>query len=161
MLPFDQLFSLVKESCVHGEPLADERMTPKGVRLNAGDLKKVCLNLHQNPAAFFDMLSCISVVDNGAEAGTLEVIYNLYSIPFNHHLALKVAVARDGAEIDSVESIWKTANWHEREAYDMFGITFTGHPDLRRILLPADWEGYPLRKDYKQQDYYGEVKVAY
>lgn len=161
MLPFDQLFLIVKESCTHGDAVADETTTPKAVKVHVLDLKKVCLNLHQNPSAFFDMLSCLTAVDNGPEAGTMEVIYNLYSIPFNHHLTLKVMVNRDNEEIDSVEGIWKTANWHEREAYDLFGIKFKGHPDLRRILLPGDWQGYPLRKDYKHQEYYRGVKVEY
>lgn len=161
MLPFDQLLEVVKQHCTHGEAVADETMSPKGIKIHPLDLKNVCRDLHQNPSVFFDMLSCLTAVDNGPEAGTLEVIYNLYSIPFNHHLALKVVVSRDASEIDTVEDIWKTANWHEREAYDMFGIKFSGHPDLRRILLPADWEGYPLRKDYKQQAYYRDVKVEY
>jgi NADH-quinone oxidoreductase subunit C len=161
MQSFDQLFLIVKESCTHGEPVADNAMTPTGVKIHAEDLKRVCSNLHQHPSLFFDMLSCLSVVDNGPEAGTLELIYNLYSIPFNHHLALKVIVPRDRTEVDSVQDVWKTANWHEREAYDMFGIKFNGHPDLRRILLPADWVGYPLRKDYKQQEYYRGVKLEY
>lgn len=151
----------VKEICTNGEPVADSAITPGGVKIHPGDLKKVCANLHGHQSFLFDMLSCISAVDNGPEAGTLELIYNLYSIPFNHHLALKVMVPRDQAEVDSVQDIWKTANWHEREAYDMFGVKFSGHPDLRRILLPADWVGHPLRKDYKQQEYYRGVKVEY
>ena len=161
MRTFDELFTIVKESCTQGEALADETMTPKGVKISHTDLKVVCQNLHQNPSLFFDMLSCITVVDNGPEDGSLDVIYNLYSIPFDHHLSLKVKIPRDQAEIDSVETIWKTANWHEREGYDMFGIKFSGHSDLRRILMPGDWEGYPLRKDYKQQEYYRGVKVEY
>jgi len=161
MKAFEELILIVKESCTHGDVVADEKITPKGVRVHPADLKKVCFGLRENPSAFFDMLSCISVVDNGPEAGTVELIYNLYSFPFNHHLSLKVMVPRDGAEVDSVESIWKTANWHEREAYDMFGVRFKDHPDLRRILLPADWEGHPLRKDYKQQEYYRGVKLDY
>ncbi len=161
MQPFDQLFLLVKGKCTHGEPTADEAMTPKGIRIDAADLKGVCENLHENPSAFFDMLSCITGVDNGPDMGTIDVVYNLYSIPFNHHLALRVNVPRQKPEIDSVTEIWKTAAWHEREAYDMFGITFRGHPDLRRILLPADWDGHPLRKDYIHQEYYRGVKVEY
>lgn len=161
MQSFDELFLFVKESCTEGEPVADKAMTPKGVKIHQGDLKKVCVYLHGNPSVFFDMLSCISVVDNGPDTGTLELVYNLYSIPFNHHLSLKVMVPRDLAEVDSVQEIWKTANWLEREAYDMFGVKFRGHPDLRRILLPADWVGHPLRKDYKHQEYYRGVKVEY
>jgi NADH-quinone oxidoreductase subunit C len=91
----------------------------------------------------------------------MDVIYNLYSIPFNRHLTLKITVSRDSPQVSSVAGIWRTADWHEREAFDLFGIRFEGHPDLRRILMPADWEGHPLRKDYKHQDYYRDIKVDY
>ena len=107
------------------------------------------------------MLSCVTAIDNGPEAKTMEVVYNLYSVPFNHHLAFKVTLPRENPEVDTVSHIWKTADWHEREAFDMFGIKFTNHPDLRRILMPADWEGHPLRKDYKQQEYYRDIKLDY
>lgn len=159
MQSFEQLFQIVSEHCAHAAAVADPSMTPKGVKIAPGDLKKVCYHLLHHPTAYFDMLSCITVIDNGPEAGTLDVVYNLYSISFNHHLGLKVTVPRNGAEVDTVEDVWKTANWHEREAYDMFGIRFAGHPDLRRILMPADWEGHPLRKDYQQQEYYRGVKI--
>ena len=161
MKSLDELVSIVKGHCSHGVVAVDETMTPKGIRIASGDLKNVCRNLHQDPMVFFDTLSCITIVDNGPEAGSLDVIYNLYSIPFNHHLALKVTLPRDQSELDTVEDIWKTANWHEREGYDMFGVVFKGHSDLRRILMPADWDGHPLRKDYKQQEYYRGVKVDY
>lgn len=160
MRTFDELNSIVQASC-KTPGVVDETMTPGGIRLDASDLRAVCLSLYDHPDAYFDMLSCITVLDTGPEAGTLEIIYNLYSIPFNHHLALKVILPRDRAEADSVQDIWKTANWHEREAWDMYGVQFKGHPDLRRILLPADWEGHPLRKDYKQQEYYRGVKVEF
>ncbi|MBX9850285.1 MAG: NADH-quinone oxidoreductase subunit C [Cytophagaceae bacterium] len=127
-------------------------------------LLSICRELHVNPSLYFDYLSCITGIDNGPEKGTMEVIYHLYSIPFNHHFILKVELQRTIDALPSapsVTSIWKTADWHEREVYDMFGIKFEGHPDLRRILLPADWEGYPLRKDYKQQEYYHGIKVEY
>lgn len=161
MQPFDDLFALVQQNCVDSPPVPDEAMSPKGLRIAASDLKSVCRALHSDPSAFFDLLSCITVIDAGPEAGTMDVVYNLYSIPFNHQLALKVTVPREHAEVESVSDIWKTANWHEREAFDMFGIKFSGHPDLRRILMPADWDGYPLRKDYQQQEYYLGVKVKY
>ena len=156
---FEEILAIVKLSCAHGDAVVDETMVPKGVKIHPSDLKEVCASLHQHPSAFFDMLSCITVIDNGPQVGSLDVVYNLYSIPFNHHIALKTTLPRDQAELDSVQEIWKTANWHEREAFDMFGVAFKGHPDLRRILLPADWEGHPLRKDYQQQEYYRGVKV--
>jgi NADH-quinone oxidoreductase subunit C len=161
MLPFNALFALVKEAATHSDAVADETCTPKAVKIHSLDILSVCRQMNEDPSAFFDMLSCLTAIDNGPEAGTMEVIYNLYSIPFDHHLAVKVVLSRDNPEVDSIQEIWKTANWHEREAYDLFGIKFRGHPDLRRILLPADWEGFPLRKDYKHQEYYRDIKVEY
>jgi NADH-quinone oxidoreductase subunit C len=161
MLSFDQLFNIVKECCTRGEPVADQISSPKIITVNSADLKKVCINLHQNTTTFFDMLSCLTALDNGPQPATMEVIYNLYSIPFNHHLALKVVLPRENPIVDSVTAIWRTADWHEREAFDMFGIKFNGHPDLRRILMPADWEGHPLRKDYKHQETYRDIKIEY
>lgn len=135
--------------------------TPFGVIVKPEALFSVCDQLHKNPVSYFDMLSCITGVDNGPEAGTMEVIYHLYSIPFNHSVAVKVILPRENPEVDSVVSIWKAANWLEREVFDMFGIVFKNHPDLRRILMPADWKGYPLRKDYKHEEYYRGVKIEY
>ena len=107
------------------------------------------------------MLSCVTAIDNGEASGTIDVIYSLYLIPFDDHLSLKVTVARETPEVDTVSDIWKTADWHEREAYDLLGVRFVGHADLRRILLPADWDGFPLRKDYKHQEKYRSIKVSY
>ena len=107
------------------------------------------------------MLSCVTGLDNGPQTNTMEVIYNLYSIPYNLHLMLKVVLPREQLEIDSVASVWRTADWLEREVFDMYGIHFTNHPDLRRILMPADWEGYPLRKDYQNPQYYRDIKIEY
>lgn len=124
-------------------------------------IAEVCKYLHLHTECFFDFLACLTGLDNGPEIGTAEVIYNLYSIPFEYKLTLKVVVDRNEAKVPSVTPIWATANWHEREAYDMIGIQFEGHPDLRRILLPGDWVGYPLRKDYQEQETYHGIKVAY
>ena len=161
MSTFDQILSLVKSSCSHGDCAVDENATPKCIKIDPADMLSVMSNLLNDPNAYFDMLSCVTGVDNGPDANTIDVVYNLYSIPFDHHLMIKVTVPRDKPEVESVSSIWKTANWHEREIYDLFGVHFLNHPDLRRILLPADWEGHPMRKDYKHQDYYRSVKVAY
>ncbi|MEM9297740.1 MAG: NADH-quinone oxidoreductase subunit C [Bacteroidota bacterium] len=138
-----------------------ENCTPKGITISSQHLKAVCELLHENEQFYFDMLSCITGIDNGVESGAMEVIYNLYSIPFERSLTIKVALDRKKPEVASVFDVWRTADWHEREVFDLFGIHFSGHPDLRRILLPADWNGHPLRKDYKHQDYYHGIKVEY
>lgn len=161
MLSFEQLFDFVKPLCTTSEPVADLNATPKAIKIAAEDLLSVCDALHKSESTYFDMLSCVTAIDNGPDAATMEVVYNLYSIPFDHHLALRVTLQREDPNVASVSSIWKTANWHEREAYDMFGIIFNNHPDLRRILMPADWEGFPLRKDYKHQEYYRNIKLDY
>lgn len=157
---FEEILSIVKSACKEAITV-DEQSTPRAIVLQSNDLVAVCRALQQNSATYFDMLSCVTGIDNGVEAGTFEVAYNLYSIPFNLHLMVKVKLPREKAEIDSVTSIWKSANWLEREVFDMYGIHFKNHPDLRRILMPADWEGYPLRKDYKHQEYYRDIKVEY
>lgn len=161
MLPFDELFLIVKQFCSNADPIVDENSFPKAIKISDKDLVHVCENLHRHDKSYFDMLSCLTALDNGPEANTMELIYNLYSIPYGHHLTLKVILQRELPEVNSVSHIWKTANWHEREAFDMFGIIFTNHPDLRRILMPADWEGFPLKKDYKQQQYYRNIKLDY
>jgi NADH-quinone oxidoreductase subunit C len=79
----------------------------------------------------------------------LEVVYVLYSLTHHHRYTLKCRLPREAPAVHTVETVWGVANWHEREAYDMFGIVFEGHSDFRRILCPDDWEGYPLRKDYQ------------
>ncbi len=101
----------------------------------------------------FDMLADLTAVDWPKREKRFDVILNLYSFPKNERLRLKVHAA-DAEEVPSVVSVWPTANWQEREVFDMFGIIFSGHPDLKRILLPDEWQGYPLRKDYDilQQD---------
>lgn len=114
----------------------------------------------------FDHLNCITAVDNGEKAGTIDLIYHLTALTRARTIAIKIAILRgdppqDMPQAPSLTSLWRTADWHEREAYDLFGIQFTGHPDLRRILLPADWQGFPLRKDYIEQEYYHGVKVKY
>jgi NADH-quinone oxidoreductase subunit C len=156
----DSFLSVVKPLC-RTEPVIDDTASPKAIKIADLDLVLVMDTLYRDPTTYFDMLSCITGIDNGVQAATMEVVYNLYSIPYHHHLMIKVTLPRDRPEIDSVSHIWKTANWHEREVFDMYGISFKNHPDLRRILMPADWEGYPLRKDYTHQEYYRDIKVAY
>jgi NADH-quinone oxidoreductase subunit C len=121
------------------------------------DVGTVCKT---DPDLAFDNLICLSAVDYPKETPPrMEVVYHLYSYTHDHMFALKVYLPRENALVATVEGLWPVANWHEREAYDMFGIAFVGHSDLRRILLPDDWVGFPLRKDWVDPDFYNGMHV--
>jgi NADH-quinone oxidoreductase subunit C len=112
------------------------------------------------PDLAFDNLMCLSAVDYPKEdPPRMEVVYHLYSYRHRHTFVLKVHLPREGGSVPTVEGVWGVANWHEREAYDLFGIVFEGHSDLRRILLPDDWVGHPLRKDWQDPDFYNGMHV--
>ena len=117
--------------------------------LNVAGYIKSDLNLH------FDFLSCLTSID-GEDAG-FYVAYNFYSTSIKHKLEIRV-FAKDMV-IPSLEKVWRTADWHEREAYDLMGIKFDGHSDMRRMFLPEDWKGHPLQKKYKEPDYYHGMPV--
>jgi NADH-quinone oxidoreductase subunit C len=136
------------------------------VVVDPGDVPAVCRFLRDDPRLSFSLLNCISGVDylepdpkKAPKAGFephVEVVYHLQSFENRHRFVLKVILPRwkdnkpgDLPEVPSVTSLWKTADWHEREVYDLSGVWFTSHPDLRRILLAEDWVGHPLRKDYE------------
>lgn len=104
--------------------------------------------LQAEPGLQFDFLSDISAVDRFPLEPRFEVNYHLLSIPLRQTVRLRVWLPGKDPVIPTVIPVWPTANWHEREIFDLFGIRFEGHPDLHRILMPDDWEGYPLRKDY-------------
>jgi len=127
---------------------------------------EICRYLHDDPHLSLDHLQDVTAVDYlNKKDVRFEVVYNLYSIKYHHKIRIRAQVPENDPEIDSVVPIWAGANWHERECFDMFGIVFTGHPDLRRILLPEDWEGHPLRKDYPlkgpepEKDWPGFIEV--
>lgn len=107
----------------------------------------------------FDYLVMLSGMDAGAEH--LCVVYHLYSVNLKHSIVIKTFIPRANPTLHTVERIWRAADWHEREAYDMFGIVFEGHHNLIRILCPYDWEGYPLRKDYVTPQEYHGMKIPY
>ncbi len=114
--------------------------------VNSNRIADLCSFLKETNGLQYDYLTSLCGVDY---SDRIEVVYHLYSYELKHSLILKVKLNAKAPVIPSVCSVWKAGNWQEREAYDMFGIVFEGHPDLRRILLEPDWEGFPLRKDYK------------
>jgi NADH-quinone oxidoreductase subunit C len=122
------------------------------------NLVELALFLRDDEEMLFDYLNNLSGIDY---VDNLCVVYHLYSIKLKHRLVLKIKLDKENAVVPSVERVWKTANWHEREAWDMFGIKFEGHPNLIRILSPYDWEGHPLRKDYVTPEFYHGIKVPY
>ncbi len=122
-------------------------------------ITEICKFLRDDSRLQFDYMMCQSGVDYNN--GTLGSIYHISSMKLGHRLVLKVVVPKDHPEVPSVVSVWAAANWMERETYDLVGIVYQGHPDLRRILLPYDWEGHPLQKDYKTPEFYNGMKVPY
>jgi len=113
----------------------------------AEKMVEIATFLRDDPELRFDMLSWISGVDLLPRTPRFEVVYGLLSIPNNLRITLKVALTDENPRVPTVCGVWPTANWHERETYDFYGIEFVGHPDMTRILLPDQWVGWPLRKD--------------
>ena len=129
-----------------------ERQTGEAMRdhtlvVPAANLVEICTFLRDDAELRFEMLSWISGVDWLPRTPRFEVVYGLLSLEHALRITLKVQLAEENARVPSVVGVWPTANWLEREQYDFYGIEFTGHPDLTRILLPEDWVGWPLRKD--------------
>ncbi|TSD67166.1 NADH-quinone oxidoreductase subunit C [Inquilinus sp. KBS0705] len=164
-MSFDDIKLLLTDKFGEAVVLGEERTGMQPALLIAPDrIADVCLELRNNPKTYFDFLSCLTGMDYGVDDGRFGVVYHLASIPYHLQLTLKVSRLNDRNEdnlpsFPSVSGVYRTADWHEREAYDLVGIFFEGHPDLRRILLPDDWEGYPLRKDYQAAEYYKGIKI--
>jgi NADH-quinone oxidoreductase subunit C len=164
-MSFDEIKSLLIEKFGEDIIISEETTGIQPALLIDPDrITDVCLELRDNPKTYFDFLSCLSGVDYGIEANRFGVVYHLASIPYQTQLTLKVSRDnnRDLENLPSfptISSVYRAADWHEREAFDMIGIFFEGHPDLRRILVPDDWDGYPLRKDYKTAEYYKGIKI--
>ena len=117
-------------------------------------LVDVCQFLKTTPGFDFDFLADLCGFDRGPEEEPrFEVNYHLFSTQTYQRLRLKVLLNEEDAHVPTVTVVWRTANWHERETYDLFGVIFDGHPDLRRILLPDDWQGHALRKDFPLRGY--------
>lgn len=118
----------------------------------------VCRFLRDEKGLNFEVLSDLTALDWPKEE-KIQIVYHLFSYSENHQIVLKADLPRENPRIATVEGIWKVANWLEREVYDLFGVNFDGHSDLRRIMLPEDWVGYPLRKDYVEQEEYDGIST--
>jgi NADH-quinone oxidoreductase subunit C len=125
----------------------EENINWPAVRVTLDSLPQVAKFLRHTPDLDFDYLTCISGVDLGERTPRFDLVYHLVSLKRKHVLVLKVGVGED-EKVPSMTGLWKGADWNEREAFDLLGISFSDHPDLRRILLPDEWKGHPLRKDY-------------
>jgi len=174
MISAEEIFNILKEKFPDSvtELVTDKPVEPF-IEVNPLEIDKVCTFLLESEELDFDSLMNLSGVDdaNGEKekdekeietinGGTLSVWYHLESIELKHKITLKVSTERENPEVASVAEIWRSADWHEREAFDLYGISFLNHPDLRRILMPYDWEaGHPLRKDYKNPEFYQGMKV--
>ncbi|HEK19134.1 MAG: NADH-quinone oxidoreductase subunit NuoD [Mucilaginibacter sp.] len=166
-MSFDEIKELLLARFGNDVIIGEERngLQP-ALLIRTESIADVCLELRDNPSTYFDLLNCLSGVDYGTEANKFGVVYHLTSIPYHLSITLKVSVENNRDElrlptIPTISHVYATADWHEREAYDLVGIYFEEHPDLRRILLPDDWEGYPLRKDYIAAEYYKGIKIDY
>ena len=153
-MTFDDIVKLIESKVPEKSSLIEGR---EALNVLPGNWVEVSTLLKNESELGFDYLMCISSYDKG-DNKTYGVAYNFFSTTKNHYLEVRVEV-EDGISIPSIVSLWQTANWHEREAYDMMGIQFDGHPDLKRILLSDDWEGHPLRKNFKEPDYYHGMPV--
>jgi len=123
------------------------------IYVSRNSIREACVLLRDYPACPFNFLSDVTAVDWYPQEPRFEVVYHLLSIPNKERVRLKVRLPGDDPSLESVTSVWLSANFFEREVYDLFGIRFQGHPYLRRIMMPEDWEGSPLRKDYPVEGY--------
>lgn len=120
---------------------------------------EICRFLKEHPSLRYDLLADLCGIDMYTPVKRFGVIYNLYSLQNRHRLRLKTFTEEQNPRVPSVTGVWGTANWHERETYDMFGIEFDGHPDLRRIYMPDDFEYHPLRKDFPLMGIPGSIPL--
>ncbi|MBH30811.1 MAG: NADH-quinone oxidoreductase subunit C [Candidatus Marinimicrobia bacterium] len=158
-MDFAGILTAINTKFGDGFATVDEEAAPETVQVSPSKWGELAPFLRKDDTLSFDAMMCITGIDEGAESENLAVVYNLHSMKQNHKLEVYVSTPRTAPKVPSVEQIWRIADWFERETYDMFGIEFEGHRDLRRILLPSDWEGFPLRKDYQFPDTYRGIVV--
>jgi NADH-quinone oxidoreductase subunit C len=144
-----------------GERIGD--LAGKGTDANASvppeAIAEVAQHLKTDPALAFDCLSNVSGVDY-PKRNVIEIVYHFYSYVHRHWFVLKVGAARDNPIVPTISHLWSHAEWQEREVFDLLGVTFTGHPDLRRLLMPEDWPGHPLRKDFVEPEEYHGISTS-
>lgn len=176
-MTLEEILQILKDKFPQDEfTLENELPVDHYILVDPIKLPVYCEFLRDEESLLFDSLMNLSGVDDNnavkvkdeegnvhLEGRTLSVYYHLHSMKLNHKVALKVSVPIEKPEVESVESIWKCADWHEREAYDMLGLIFLNHPNLTRILMPYDWEdgSYPLRKDFETPEFYNGMKIPY
>jgi NADH-quinone oxidoreductase subunit C len=127
-------------------------------KVDGAAIVDVCRFLRDDGALKFEVLSDLTALDWPKEE-KIQVVYHLYSYSYKQQIVLKVDLPRDNPRVATLEGLWKVANWFEREVYDLFGVIFENHSDLRRIMLPEDWVGFPLRKDYVEQEEYDGIST--
>jgi NADH-quinone oxidoreductase subunit C len=139
-----------KASAIQSVKFDREEMT---IYVDRSDIREACALLRDDPECSFNFLSDVTCVDLYPSEPRFEVVYHLLSIPKKERVRLKVRLNGSSPSVDSITPVWPGANYFEREVYDLFGVRFAGHPYLRRIMMPEDWEGHPLRKDYPVEGY--------
>ena len=139
-----------KDSAIQSVKFDRDEMT---IYLDRSDIREACALLRDDPSCPFDFLSDVTCVDWYPSEPRFEVVYHLLSIPKKQRVRLKVQLNSSSPSVDSITPVWPGANFFEREVFDLFGVRFAGHPYLRRIMMPEDWEGHPLRKDYPVEGY--------
>ena len=139
--------------------LTGARRDNAGTTVEPAPLPEVCRFLKTEAGLEFDCLSNLSGVDY-PKRNVIEVVYHLYSYPHRHAFVLKVGAPRDNPVVPTVMPVWSHAEWQEREVFDLLGVVFEGHPDLRRILMPEDWPGHPLRKDFVEPEEYHGISTS-
>lgn len=157
MLPSEILELVTAQPGLDDLALSGEAPSDPFVLVPAEKLREIAFFLRDRDELLFDYLRCLSGVDL---TESMAVVYHLYSLTRRHSLVVKVVLSRDEPVLDSVQDIWTAANWYEREAWDLLGIRFAGHPCLERIMLPPDWVGHPLRKDYEMPDNYHGISTG-
>jgi NADH-quinone oxidoreductase subunit C len=154
---YDRLVGQLGAEVVLGNTAATDGIRDPFVTVAGGKIDQLCRFCRDDEVLRLDFCQSITAVDTGEH---LTCVYHLYSYTHSHTLVIKATTPRAEPHLPSCAAIWPAADWYEREAYDLLGITFDGHPDLRRLLLPDDWPGHPLRKDWKEPAFYNGIPTT-